>query len=76
MQANVPELAAQRTAETLVSADARGINSHGVIRLARYIDCMKSGGIIPDAEIKIMMKAPHSSVPVPPEVWAFLQRMK
>ncbi len=58
MQANVPELAAQRTAETLVSADARGINSHGVIRLARYIDCIKSGGIIPDAEIKIIDEGP------------------
>lgn len=54
MTAGVPELAARRTAETLVSADARGISSHGVIRLARYIDCMKSGGIIPDAEIKII----------------------
>ena len=58
MKAGVPELAARRAAETLVSADARGIHSHGVIRLARYIDCMKSGGIIPDAEIQIIDDAP------------------
>ncbi len=58
MRAGVKELAAARTAETLVSADARGINSHGVIRLARYIDCIKSGGIIPDAEVKIIDEGP------------------
>lgn len=58
MRAGVPELAAARTAETLVSADARGISSHGVIRLARYIDCMKSGGIKPDAEIQIIDEGP------------------
>ncbi|MBR2345683.1 MAG: Ldh family oxidoreductase [Lentisphaeria bacterium] len=58
MRAGVPEKSALRAAETLVSADARGISSHGVIRLARYIDCMKSGGIIPDAEIKIIDEGP------------------
>ncbi len=58
MRAGVREPDAARTAETLVSADARGINSHGVIRLARYIDCIKSGGIIPDAKLKIIDEGP------------------
>ncbi len=58
MRAGVKEVPALRTAETLISADARGINSHGVIRLARYIDCIKSGGIIPDAEVRIIDEGP------------------
>ena len=28
----------------------RGIHSHGVVRLARYLDCIKSGGIKPNAQ--------------------------
>ena len=58
MKAGVPELAAKRVAENLVSSDARGIHSHGVIRLARYIDCMRSGGIRPDAEPVILAEGP------------------
>ena len=56
--AGVPEPAARRTAETLVSADARNIHSHGVVRLARYIDCIRSGGIRPDAEVAILDEGP------------------
>jgi LDH2 family malate/lactate/ureidoglycolate dehydrogenase len=58
MRAGVPEKSALQAAETLVSADCRGINSHGVIRLARYIDCIKCGGIKPDAEIQIIDEGP------------------
>ena len=57
-RAGVPSKAAARTAETLVSADARNIHSHGVVRLARYIDCIQSGGIRPDAEVKIIDEGP------------------
>ena len=57
-RAGVPEPAARRVAETLVSADARNIHSHGVVRLARYIDCIQSGGIRPDAEVKIIDEGP------------------
>ena len=57
-RAGVPARAAMQTAETLVSADARNIHSHGVIRLARYIDCIRSGGIRPEAELKIIDEGP------------------
>lgn len=58
MRAGTPERAAQFVAETLVSADLRGIHSHGVVRLARYLDCIKAGGIRPDAEISILADTP------------------
>lgn len=34
-------------ADTLVTTDMRGVYSHGVIRCARYLDCIKVGGIQP-----------------------------
>ena len=43
--AGVPETDAALVADTLIATDARGIHSHGVIRAARYIDCIKAGGI-------------------------------
>ena len=57
-RAGVPGPAARTAAETLVSADVRNIHSHGVIRLARYIECIRSGGIRPEAELKILDGGP------------------
>jgi LDH2 family malate/lactate/ureidoglycolate dehydrogenase len=47
--AGIPEEDAVRIAEVLVTTDMRGIHSHGVVRMARYIDCIQAGGIRPDA---------------------------
>ncbi|MCD6596021.1 Ldh family oxidoreductase [bacterium] len=45
---------AEITANVLITADRRGINSHGVARLRRYIDGLKSGIMKVDAEMKII----------------------
>lgn len=42
----VPEEDAQITADVLVSADLRGVSSHGVARLRRYISGLRSGMMI------------------------------
>ena len=54
----VPAADAEVIAETLVLTDMRGIHSHGVIRSARYIDCIKAGGIKPAAELRILNDSP------------------
>ncbi len=41
----VPEQHARLTALTLISADQRGINSHGLLRLPLYADALRLGGI-------------------------------
>ena len=56
--AGVPVDDAALIADTLIATDARGIHSHGVIRAARYIDCIKSGGIKADAEVQILNDSP------------------
>lgn len=50
----VPEKDAQITAEVLVLGDLRGVKSHGVARLKRYVDGIKSGLIYPDRKPKIV----------------------
>lgn len=41
----IPAGDAEMIADVLVSTDMRGIHSHGVVRLARYLDCIRAGGI-------------------------------
>lgn len=43
----VPAADADLTAESLVEADVRGINSHGLLRLPLYISAIEQGGINP-----------------------------
>lgn len=41
----IPAADAAMIADVLVTTDMRGIHSHGVVRLARYLDCIRAGGI-------------------------------
>jgi len=56
----IPEGDARTIAEVLVLTDMRGIHSHGVVRLARYFDCIRAGGIKPAAELEILKESPSS----------------
>ena len=46
----IPAADAEMIADVLVTTDMRGIHSHGVVRLARYLDCIRAGGIKPAAD--------------------------
>ncbi len=58
----VPDEDSGITADVLVLADKRGIGSHGVARLKRYIDGIKSGIMKPAAHVKIIKETPVSMV--------------
>lgn len=49
-------------AAVLVAADARGIPSHGVARLRRYVSGLTTGVVVPDAQVEILMDTPSSIV--------------
>ncbi|MEN8153079.1 MAG: Ldh family oxidoreductase [Acidobacteriota bacterium] len=53
---------AEITAKVLLSADQRGIESHGVARLKRYTDGIKSGIIKSSPDIKTIVETPVSLV--------------
>ena len=57
----VPEDEAGIIADVLVAADARGIPSHGVARLKRYIDGIRNGVMVPDSKPRIVHETPVSA---------------
>jgi L-2-hydroxycarboxylate dehydrogenase (NAD+) len=58
---NVPQADAETAAEVLISADLRGVDSHGIIRLNTYYgDRLRKGLIDPSSPIKILNETPVS----------------
>ena len=55
---NVPEQDAKITTDVLITADLRGIPSHGVARLRRYVDGLKSGIMLAHPEIQTVVETP------------------
>jgi len=58
----VPARDARTTSEVLVLADLRGVESHGVARLRRYYNGLKTGIMIPRPEIKLVHQTPLSAL--------------
>ena len=59
--AGVKPTDAANVADVLITTDMRGIHSHGVIRSARYIDCIQSGGIRPDVKAEVLTETPATA---------------
>src|SRR5688572_3202025 len=52
---------AQKAAEVLISADLRGIDSHGVARLSGYIRLHQAGRINANPDMKIVHQTPSTA---------------
>lgn len=50
----VPPAGAARVARNLVTADLRGVETHGLIRLRPYVERIEAGGIAADPEIAVV----------------------
>jgi ureidoglycolate dehydrogenase (NAD+) len=55
--AGVERAMAARWAEAVVWANLRGVDSHGVIRIPRYVDLLRKGSINPQPNMKIERRA-------------------
>ena len=53
---------AKTAANVLLSADMRGVDSHGVARLSGYVRLWKTGRINPKPELKIIHETPSTAV--------------
>jgi L-2-hydroxycarboxylate dehydrogenase (NAD+) len=58
----VPVQEAYTTSEVLVLADLRGVESHGVARLRRYYNGLKTGMMFPRPDIKVVHETPLSAL--------------
>ena len=56
----VPEEDAKITTDVLLAANKRGINSHGVARLKRYVGYIKDNKMTPKTELTIIKETPVS----------------
>ena len=57
-----PEDDAEQAADTLLAADLRGIDSHGVARLSSYLRLWENGRITTNPNIKIIHETPSTAV--------------
>ena len=55
---NVPSPVARQVAESLVLANLKGHDSHGVIRIIEYVDWIKRGWVNPDAHLEVDREQP------------------
>ena len=44
---------AKMVSDTLIQAEQWGVTSHGVLRVEHYVRCLRSGGILPDADFTV-----------------------
>lgn len=59
---NCPDLEAKMAADVLLSADIRGIDSHGVARLTGYVRLYEKNRINPKPNTKIVHETPSTAV--------------
>jgi len=59
---HLSERDARTAAAVLVAADARGIPSHGVARLWRYVNGLQTGAMLPHAPVETLVDTPSSIV--------------
>jgi L-2-hydroxycarboxylate dehydrogenase (NAD+) len=59
---DVPPVDAEITADVLVRADLRGISSHGVARLRRYVQGLRSGMMRPRPDIVTLHETPNTAL--------------
>jgi L-2-hydroxycarboxylate dehydrogenase (NAD+) len=57
-----PESEANTATDALISADLRGIDSHGVARLSGYVRLWEAGRIIAKPDIRIIHESPSTAV--------------
>ena len=58
----IPEEDARITAEVLVAADLRGVDSHGVARLRRYVNGLRDGMMIAHPEVQVVTETPATAL--------------
>ncbi len=58
----VSEEDARITTNVLITADLRGIHSHGVARLRRYVQGIRDGMMIPQPDVKVMTETPVTAL--------------
>jgi uncharacterized oxidoreductase len=57
-QSSIPAAAARQVAQSLVLANLKGHDSHGVIRIVEYVDWVKRGWVNPAGQLEVVRESP------------------
>ncbi len=60
-RSNVPEDECGIIAETLLEASLSGYDSHGIMRIPKYVDAIRQGTMIPGARLTVLRETPASA---------------
>lgn len=58
----VSEKTARTIAEVIADTQAKGILTHGFVRVAKYVECLRSGGVKPHGDIEIITDTPSMAL--------------
>lgn len=58
---DVPPVDALQAADVLLAADLRGIDSHGIARLRRYVDLLLEGAVNPRPDVHVVRETPSTA---------------
>jgi len=58
---DIPEEDARITAGVLVTANLRGIDSHGVARLRRYVNGLRDGVMVARPQVRVVTETPTTA---------------
>ena len=58
----VPEEDARITTDVLVAANMRGIDSHGVARLRRYVNGLRDGMMVARPQVQVVTETPTTAL--------------
>ena len=61
-QVGLPRSDAETVADTLVEADLRGVDSHGVTRVASYVRRIQNGTVNPRPNITVLQETPTTAL--------------
>jgi LDH2 family malate/lactate/ureidoglycolate dehydrogenase len=61
-KAGLPQADADATAEMMLFADLRGVDSHGIVRLPSYVARLSAGGVNPRPHIHVVSDAPATAL--------------
>jgi LDH2 family malate/lactate/ureidoglycolate dehydrogenase len=62
LKSGVPEEDSKLVADSLVTANLRGVDSHGIMRVPYYVDGIRSGLLSPVTQIEVIRDTPISAV--------------
>ena len=62
LKAGLPDADASHVARLMISADLRGVDGHGIIRLPRYVRRIRAGGVNVRPKIRIVEDRPSTAL--------------